>query len=798
MRFAFLILWILTAVCCLLILSAGKGQGEVGKKYLALALVGSVLNINGLALFLVVLQQYSLLTLCLLMAIECLICILAGRRKEGFFSIGKKLCWHAPADRAALPIFVLLAVLYLAFPTQYLLGGRDPGIYVIHGVHIAKTGSIQYDTDEKLTELYGEYGDFIQPGYPALFSPVQYPEVGEEAGDISPQFMPMYPALLAVAYDLGGLTALFGTNGILTLASLLVIYLLVREFFNKKAAAASVLILGLCPAELWGARLTETELLAQLLFFLAIYIWLTGWRKGKNSYLIAAGFLLGFGIWNRIDMLIVGLGLFVAAAYSVIWNPEKRKAMAGTCLAYMGTAASAYLYLYWFSRAYYRIHIDNRSLPTALFINGVGLAMFVLAFLIARFGKGICEERCNLIHLLTVKRGPRIGLGIVLTAAFLYAYLIRSNFGQSDSFVQLSMIQYCWYTSVPLFLFMILGLLLLLRKKGMAADGYYGFLCMAGACIIAYIIDPAISADHIWAARRWVPVNIPSTVILGCYGWQELFSRKEKNIYRWLTGAGFIGIAAFMIGQSRTFLFTPMMKNLDKQYQTLADSMSDDVVYLTQDGEMASVLRYIYGKQVYRADVNQAEAMERYIEERGELYFVGDFPMSGISWERYEKRVSHFQILSGNYLEKTVGKYPQSLYERRLNGTVGKIVKQDSETIHLEEGHLRILNGFYDSEGNMAAAGQGGILFYGPYFPLDAGEYQIRMTWEGADSFSDAYLELVSDPDQRLIRKESVTAGEPVTMNFTLSKPVSNWEIRLYVGANSEVVCREVILEKIK
>lgn len=796
MRFIFLILWFFTFGICLLLMLAGNNEKKLGKKHLAFAFVGSVLNINVLALALTVLQRYSFLLLCVGMALECLLGVIICVKKGRSLSSVKRINWRLSSDKAAGFIFLMLAVLYFVFPTQYLLGGRDPGIYVIHGVHIAETGSIQYDTDHQLTELYEEYGDLIQPGYPAFFTPVQYGEVGEETGDISPQFMPMYPALLAVGYDLGGLPALFRTNGILTLAALLVIYFLVKEFFSRKAAPAAVLILGLCPAELWGARLTETELLAQLMFYLAIYIWLTGWKTGKNRYLAAAGFLLGLGVWNRIDILIVGLGFFIAAAYSMIWNPEKRKGVTAGCVAYILTAAGAYLYLYCFSRAYYRMHIDNHSLPTALLINGIGFAAWLLAFAAAKLWKGIGQEKYNFIHMLTGKKGPRIGLGIVLTAAFLYAYFIRSGFGTKSSFAQLSMIQYCWYTSVPLFLLMIAGLLLLLRNRQWHADGYYAFLCMAGVCIIAYIIDPSISPDHIWAARRWVPVNIPATVILGCYGWQELFPAGRR--WEWTKGAGIICLAGFMAWQSRAFLFKPMLENFDKQYETLADHMSDDVVYFTQDGEMASILHYIYGKQVYRADASQTEEMQRYIEEQGELDFVGEFPMTSIPWNSYEKSISHFQILSGNYLEKTVGEYPKSLYERKLNGLVGKITKKESDTVHLEEGHLRVLSGSYDEDGNMIAAAQGGILFYGPYFNLDAGEYQITMSWDSADDLTEAYLEFVADPDQTVIQKEKLEGGQAVTVLFTLSEPVSNWEVRLYVGAESGVICREVVLEKVK
>lgn len=46
-----------------------------------------------------------------------------------------------------------------------MLGGRDPGLYYLNGIHIAQTGAYQYEEDLYLTENYEELEGVVTPGY---------------------------------------------------------------------------------------------------------------------------------------------------------------------------------------------------------------------------------------------------------------------------------------------------------------------------------------------------------------------------------------------------------------------------------------------------------------------------------------------------------------------------------------------------------------------------------------------------------------------------------------------------------
>ncbi len=776
-------------------LAVGKTTEQMGRKHGVFALVGALLLTNGVAMVLALAGCFSIGLLSAILLAADAVASLWERGKGLSLSQWRQVLSGKPVNWWLAGILVILGGLYLAFPTEYLTGVRDPGIYIIHGVNIAETGSFSFAYDGRLEELYQEYGDLISPGYPVLYTSVQYPELGTDVGEVSAHFMPMYSSLLAIGYGLGGMAFLLRVNAVLGILALLLFYYFVKEFFFRRAAIP-VLILGLNPAQLWGARIAETELLAQLLFFAALYLWMTGWRDGKNRYLVWAGFLLGYNIFNRIDMMIVGLGFLVAAAYGMVWHPKKRKSIWGSCAAYLLIMGAACLCLYWFSPAYYILHIGNNALQTAWLVNGIGFGLLIIASVVSGIWKEVSQEKYNIIHKLTDNCPAQIGWSVLFALAFVYLYWIRSDWGRSTDFNKTAIIEYCWYVSVPLFLLMLAGIVMLLAEKKREADLYYAFLCMGMVCVAAYLISPSITADHIWAARRWVSVNFPVTVLLGCYGWQFLWNRYGRKWKRVGIYAGTAALTGFLVWQCRTFLLTPMLGGLDEQYQELAANLDDDTVYLAWNNEIASILRYVYGKQVYQADATATEELVRYIEENGELNFVGDFPLYQVSRMDYQKEVEHYQTLSGLYLEAVMGEYPDSLYRRYYNGTVGKIYYQPSDRVNLQEGDLVLQAADYDAEGNIVALEEGGVVFYGPYAYLEEGTYRVTLKLEQNEGYDATYVEIGSAEEPVIVERQQVDSGETV-LEFQLDEPVSGWEIRLQTGGGSGLICRQVILEKL-
>ena len=142
---------------------------------------------------------------------------------------------------ASVGLLVLLgvaAVLYFCFPTTYLSGGRDPGLYLINAIHIAETGSFQYASDPYMVQHYAALSGVARLDYPALYSAYEY-GLTNDVGQVVPQFLPVLPAMLAVGYDLGGIGAAVRVNGVTGLLCLAAAYALVKPLYGGKAATCS-------------------------------------------------------------------------------------------------------------------------------------------------------------------------------------------------------------------------------------------------------------------------------------------------------------------------------------------------------------------------------------------------------------------------------------------------------------------------------------------------------------------------------------------------------------------------------
>ena len=212
----------------------------------------TLINTTLVASILAMIGTYHFYLLLAIHVLELIVIIFIARRKNFLYGPKTFLLRLKSYEFKILPAIILVVALalYALFPANFMMSGRDQGIYIIHGVHIAKEGKFSYDSDEFLNEHYEEYQGIISLGYPAFYSNYSYnQEVPEYSGylfgesfshpnygDITPQFMPVFSALLAVGYDVGGLSLLFRINAIVAAFSLLALYYLARRYFGKTTA----------------------------------------------------------------------------------------------------------------------------------------------------------------------------------------------------------------------------------------------------------------------------------------------------------------------------------------------------------------------------------------------------------------------------------------------------------------------------------------------------------------------------------------------------------------------------------
>ncbi len=136
-------------------------------------------------------------------------------------------------DVAAVALLLISFCLCFFFPTKYMPAGRDPGVYLINGVHIAKTGGITYESNVYLNEHYEEVKDLLKLDAPGFYSEYEY-GISKEPGSVVTQFLHMFPSLLAVGYRVGGLEGLVRVNAFINFFALGIMYLLTKRMFGER------------------------------------------------------------------------------------------------------------------------------------------------------------------------------------------------------------------------------------------------------------------------------------------------------------------------------------------------------------------------------------------------------------------------------------------------------------------------------------------------------------------------------------------------------------------------------------
>ncbi|MGH9198529.1 MAG: hypothetical protein ACRD1T_22705, partial [Acidimicrobiia bacterium] len=183
------------------------------------AIILSILTASLVGLGLAAAEQYTLRRL------------LVGQAVIAIFITGVwrgRLRYGNPPARPGFSLVAILLVLaagaFVFFPpSEYIIGGKDPGVYVNEGIQIAQRGALLI-TDRVVAGLPPEYRDLFFPshGNPSYYSIrfmgffIQDPGLGAVMG----QFPHVYPLWIAIGYglcDIKGALSVAGTASLLAL-----------------------------------------------------------------------------------------------------------------------------------------------------------------------------------------------------------------------------------------------------------------------------------------------------------------------------------------------------------------------------------------------------------------------------------------------------------------------------------------------------------------------------------------------------------------------------------------------------
>ncbi len=646
-------------------------------------------------------------------------------------------------DYPLILILIASAFIYMFSPIYYMWGARDYGIYLVNAVHTAETGSCFYETDEFINENYEDLKEFVHLGYLGFYSAYEE-ESDMQPGDISVQFLPIYWCLLAFGYSLMGMKGMMRITALITLVSLAIYYFFIKRTIHKGPAVLATLLLAICPAQIWGARITQSEQLAQLLFLLMCSLFSYGWKEKKNQYLYLATAVTGIGCFCRMDHYVLGLGILCMGCYAVLWNQKKKKTMLWVVLQYAGWLFLSLGYGFMFHAHYYQEHWEMGVLKYLVLGNFALLMLFAVLYVVTE--KYQCKK--NMLAEFCTKKVAVIVFSAFLTLIFVLLYFVLGN----------NLEQYCWYICPLTLLAACFGLYMFLRTKDKKEyrNKVEGLLLFVGVGLIStllYSFRPSITMDHFWMSRRWIPVNFPFVIAMGMAGvhslvWDFGKPRAWKNWIAIVVGAVIFSYVGY---KDKDIIKETGGADILDGYQELVEQIPEDSIVFTSESVLASVLRYVYQKDVYllKEDYHWKD-ISKFAGGKENIFFLGDvFQTQGDVLTNMELKEWYRGKIDGINLFGLYDEYPeeQGIYRCRIALT--EIISDEGTG---KEGVYCIpyMNLRYNSrrkDGEIIMTAVGDSCFFGPYLELDEGNYYLETEIVGEREPGDylGYMEIVVD-----------------------------------------------------
>lgn len=212
-----------------------------------------------------------------------------------------------PGRSRGLRTAALLALFSLALaipPSEFLLGGWDPGVYVHTASVLARDGALLSEAPD-LAALDAADRALIGRQGPDAWEPFLGMRLLPD-GRISPQFYHLYPVLMALVWPLGGVRAALLVNPLLNALSILLLYLWACRWVRPRWAFAAALLLALNPAQVWQAGFSTAELLAQSLLLVGLVAMdraLSGESKDRRTALLA-GAAFGLAMLAKYEAML--------------------------------------------------------------------------------------------------------------------------------------------------------------------------------------------------------------------------------------------------------------------------------------------------------------------------------------------------------------------------------------------------------------------------------------------------------------------------------------------------------------
>ena len=435
---------------------------------------------------------------------------------NGAVCLGIALAWRSrlrfgseaavPTRTVAPPTALLVLAAGLFFfvpPSEYINGGRDPAVYFNSGIQIAQHGSVFID-DPLARTIPSEYRSlfFRQAPEGEPFDSVRFLGffvVDQDAGEVVGQFPHLYPVWIAIAYDTLGLTGARYVHGLWALLGVLAVYFAGAYVLGRRAAFAGAALLAVNVAQVWFARYFCAEMIVQPLVFAGVLAYARAHVDGDRSFAPVASVLLGLSLFAHILGVLV-IGAVVLAA--LLGRADGQRLQAGFVAPLVTLTTMAVTY-YATVLAHYVPFWQLLALGPLRLALAAGATAGAAGLFLA-------------LHRAPVAAAVRLWLPRLLAATVwvLAAYVLLVREGgarnpETDPY---------WlhlYTSFYLHAVGLAGALV--GCAVVTGERFWrGSVLMLVAATFTVVIfyNASITPDHFWAARRYVLVILPASLLL--------------------------------------------------------------------------------------------------------------------------------------------------------------------------------------------------------------------------------------------------------------------------------------------
>ncbi len=413
-----------------------------------------------------------------------------------------------PTWTAALPLAVMALGAWLFFPSsEYVMGGKDPGTYMNQGIQMARDGSLTI-RDATLAAVPDEFRplfltvsrDEVAKGLNQGVRFMGFFVADRSRGEVVGQFPHGFPAWIAIAYGIDGLSGARNAVGAWAILGLVAVYFAGTRFAGRAPAFVAAVLLAVNVAEVWYAKYPNSEVMQQALLFAAFLALARAGHDGDRFFAPVAAALLGTLMFVRLDSLVLVAGM--AAGLLCLVADGKRLGRLFPLVLTPFLAAAA-VYYTGPLKAYVAIPLMQLGGARGI---ALGLTLLAIAFSLVRLAR---RRRPDTVAALR-RWAPRL-LAAAVVAAAAYAYFLRRPAGLLAEHDAYALRAFAWYVGPA-------GLLA--AVAGFAAVTWTRFwrdpvLLTTGALASGFFFYKIrIVPENFWQARRYLPVILPLACLM--------------------------------------------------------------------------------------------------------------------------------------------------------------------------------------------------------------------------------------------------------------------------------------------